>query len=677
MIGSQNCESREDVSYLRTRISQAYFCNPYLAHKPFVPASIRLEDRDREPQPGEVCWLDELLKGGIALPKLEKEEPRRPVTILLTGPPGGGKSTLALELCYRLSLPDAAQKAISSLYITSEAKGSWAIIKAGSYGWDKEKFKEARDLQDLDSLDHPLVTVLETLDFNYYLGGDLEDDALHFLKELLKVDLGLIPSILAVTGKEMREDQVETQLREAIESIENLSPKMLVVDSVNTVEPDAQGKLYRKFMDLGRLGPKIVVIILDAEPGRRTREFWSYTADIVIRLDRKNMLDYTTRTIEIEKARYQPHVEGQHQLKVYPKTIVDKLSAPFERERAHPYREEGGIFIYPSIHYYLSVYKRRTPSVRPSRFHPPIKSLMQILREGFPDGRCTGFIGGRGGHKSHLGYLCLLQKIIHGGRNERSLIISLRDDEGVARGTLEQILMQEFPKIDSKDEAKTKLQDLEQSGKLEILYYPPGFITPEEFFHRMYMSMHWLRRSETDGREPGPEGNPVTVLFNSLDQLGARFPLCAEQRSFVPGIVETLNAEGITSFFIAVQEPGQPDEQYGLLSMADALLSFDHFSFMRDVYFDILRNHKSNLSQEEPAGIGEQHQAVVMRVVRFAGGQAAGAGGLLELVSEDNSALMKLYDRPGLHFSPFSPPYSVPPGAWAGAQHAHRSSSSD
>jgi hypothetical protein len=45
-------------------------------------------------------------------------------------------------------------------------------------------------------------------------------------------------------------------------------------------------------------------------------------------------------------------------------------------------------------------------------------------------------------------------------------------------------------------------------------------------------------------------------------------------------------------------------------------------------------------------------------VVRFSGGQAAGAGGILELVEENNS-VFKLYDnKEGLYFTPFSPLFS-------------------
>ena len=60
-----------------------------------------------------------------------------------------------------------------------------------------------------------------------------------------------------------------------------------------------------------------------------------------------------------------------------------------------------------------------------------------------PKGRCTAFIGERGGHKSHLGYLHLLNRLVN-HPNESCLIVSLREDEVTTKTTLQNIAMQEF-----------------------------------------------------------------------------------------------------------------------------------------------------------------------------------------------------------------------------------------
>lgn len=660
---------------IRTRISQAYF---YRAQdtRPFQPAKIPLSEGSAETESREIYWFDELLKGGIYIPGLsensgdevragfedqglQNKRENRAITILLTGPPGSGKSTLALELCYRLTKRDdsctiLSHKGFNSLYITSEAKAEWVENKAESYGWNDAGSTFVSPKGRLQKPQSPLVTIWETQDFSAYRKDTTE------MSPIVKAMLGIIPfgPEIVKVGDELYEIFTDKLLEKRIKVPK---PMLLVVDSVNTLETNQQPDIFKKFLAIRSAGPTIIMIVLDAESGNKDQEIWSYTADIVIRLDRRKVLDYATRTLEILKARYQPHVEGAHQLKIYPEIDreiypdkendrdVDKESA----RRAHPYREEGGIFIYPSIHYYLSLNKRKAPHDDPGKFDPPIEDLKTIFVDGFPLGRCIGFVGGRGGHKSHLGYLCLLSRVMADGQinnsNERALIISLRDDEGFARKTLRKILGDQFAVKAGKEH--DTLTNLENDGRLEILFYPPGFITPEEFFHRMYTSIHRMKK----------DGGQVTVLFNSLDQLSARFPLCAEQRSFIPGMIEIFAAEKITSFFIAVEESGQPPEQYGLLSMADVLLTFQHEEIKKEDYIGHLRSFKRLDSSEYNADIEKKienmYQTVALRVIRFAGGEVAGSGGILELVDTKSTAY-PLYKKQGMFFTPFSPEYT-------------------
>ena len=220
----------------------------------------------------------------------------------------------------------------------------------------------------------------------------------------------------------------------------------------------------------------------------------------------------------------------------------------------------------------------------------------------------------------------------------------------MARTTISGILENELKHINKKNE---KIEHLEEDDRLEILYFPPGYITPEEFYHRMFMSIQRLKYGK---RNEGIERN-VTVLFNSLDQLRSRFPLCAKEQIFIPGIIETLSAENISSIFIAVEELGQPDEQFGLRSMADALISFKHEPMHRIDYLGHLHDHL-NL-EKETIDSAEKYipstlKPVTIRIVRFAGGHAAGDAGILELITQDNRK-KNLYPGLGLQFIPFSP----------------------
>jgi len=193
---------------------------------------------------------------------------------------------------------------------------------------------------------------------------------------------------------------------------------------------------------------------------------------------------------------------------------------------------------------------------------------------------------------------------------------------------------------------------------LNILFYPPGYITPEEFYHRAVMSFLRLKSTKTSKKIN------VTVLFNSLDQLSARFPLCAKEDVFIPGLIETFNAEETTSIFIAVDEPGQPEHQYGLLTMEDLIISFQQRQFKSIDYFGHLEKaaDMGSIDEDLAKQFGDHISAVTLNIERFAGGQRAGKGGILELVQTND--LEELYGNlfPGkkksrLVFTPYSAHY--------------------
>lgn len=660
--------NREMKRYLlKTRISEAFWFDPVSKDernwiKPArIPSMIEEPTSlDAEQEQGQsISWFDCLFHGGILLPKLDSKE-KRAITILLTGPPGAGKSILAMELCYRWCINEKW----SSLYITSESYKPWMIEKAESFGWEKatKAFREKK-------VGAAAISVVPIESFFKEDWVNAMPKEVKPAKNTLKVVREFLEHKKApnVVAPEALPNIVQSPEKEAVDV-----NKILVLDSLNTIYDEGRRvTLFNKFMDLASSGPRVLIVILDSTPSREAAEFWEFISDIVVRLDRNYDLGYMVRTLEVVKARYQPHVWGVHQLKIYEPARFKKEDYESQEKyksrlsRAHPYRREGGIFIFPSIHYVLSAYKRKH-LIEGGNIPTGVPGLEQLLPKGYPKSRCTALLGDRGGHKSHLSYLELLYRIIEQPVSEqvqplkhKGLVISLRDDEGTTRATMQKILEQQWGgEINRRGKEKIHLQKFEEEGHLEIMYFPPGNITPEEFFHRVLLSIQRLKQ--------GSNNTHITLLFNSLDQLSSRFPLCAKQGIFILGIIQMLSAEGVSSFFVAAREPGQrTGEYYGVESMAELILNFEREEFDKDEYLKYAEEHlkylknrslvKDTLSGSQKAAqnnVQDKRAAVVTEVVRFAGGQAAGAKGILELIDDDDPLCPLYGNKPGLHFLP-------------------------
>ncbi|MDR0744280.1 MAG: hypothetical protein LBF05_08000 [Tannerella sp.] len=595
-------------------------------------------------EPREVSWFDELFIKGIEVFE-DSNDHHYPVTMLFKGPPGDGKTTLALELCHHLA---EGKKKIQSTYISLESEKKQIIDNLIGYGWE---YNEEKSPLHVHGLEYTVkwVKILSPKNISTFT---------NILNAFLDIRMGLLGKSFPESIKNLIIDSERKIFRCKICKKMHNHPnsEILVIDSLNIIPIKSRTNIFLDFLKIVKSKKskiKLIVFILDGKSDNDYNPFWEYMCDTIIELNHHYENDYLIKTIEIVKSRFQKHILGKHQVKIYDKPASQEKAKIVSR--THPCIKEGGVFIFPSVHFYLSKYSKFAQSGKLKYDDTRLESFNEFLKiqskGGFPKGRCTALIGCRGGHKSHLAYLHILARLTgeYEGRTDSdasenaALIISLRDDETMITSTLDGILNNEI----KSDEWK-KTGSLIDENRLEILYYPPGYISPEEFIHRIFVSIHKLKK----------QCKNVTVLFNSLDQLAARFPLCAKFDIFIPSIVQILIGEAITSIFVAVDEKDQPVEQYGLLPMADLILSFHKYKISESDYCKIMKvetNAETKVETIAKTDAEETRDEIVITVERFAGGKKAGAKGLLELTNEPSeqqkSANEKNEMRPYLRFT--------------------------
>jgi hypothetical protein len=97
-----------------------------------------------------------------------------------------------------------------------------------------------------------------------------------------------------------------------------------------------------------------------------------------------------------------------------------------------------------------------------------------------------------------------------------------------------------------------------------------------------------------------------------------------------------LSGEGVSSFVVAAREERRPD-YYGLQTMAELILDFERQTLARSEMLRLIKQtlkvtpkNRRTLNRRYPP----EHHAVVVSVIRHAGGQAAGSKAVLELAEE-------------------------------------------
>jgi DNA polymerase III delta prime subunit len=210
--------------------------------------------------------------GGLEIPDVVVEswidDPSNcsPIILLISGPAGTGKTTLAMELVYRLSSQGITDPTntrenhkFPSVYISSESPGQLLIeSKVPGLGWKPNRFQ-------LAGIPEENGDAADNCGKVHIVGRDAE----HF--QNAQNPAAFFQQILNYCS-----------YRNLVSTIGSRSG-IVVLDSLNVLDPDERGNFYLDLVNRLR-GPFLMVVVLDSAPGDTGDPFWSFAADTIIRL---------------------------------------------------------------------------------------------------------------------------------------------------------------------------------------------------------------------------------------------------------------------------------------------------------------------------------------------------------------------------------------------------------
>lgn len=529
-----------------------------------------------------IHWMDWFLSGGLHRPP----DLGRPLIVLLAGPPGAGKSLFVQQICYsrarqccsQLGAPDQSPDAISaiqatSLVISTEASANSILSNLQSLGFQQFSGPHATRTYVYDGLKQ---------------NGELSG----FAPQGGENPLMFVTAVPAVLSGQTKTsdllDGIDRAWRDARKKLALIPeiPSLIAIDSLNVLaQGQSRGELFTQILQLFGGGPQFLFLVLDtASPLGSTPhdyEYWEYVADASLRLDyRYDQHDYFTRQLEISKLRFQPHSIGKQLAKIFRKPDIPvNGNLAVDPEGPRPNLPQGGLFVFPSLHFVLSQVRTRQMLVKvepqalsagsgrrpaypnapapwgpretptdPDSINWPVKWVYELVGGGMPRHHCTAVIGFRGARKGYFAYQFLLDGIANG---ERTLIISFRDNPNEIAATLRTI--QQAPQYGGMVFAP---------NNPVVVYQRPGYVTPEEVLHRVITAIG--------------EYSPTRAVLNSVDQWDAANPLLAGSSIFLPTLIDFLNVHQVTSMIIGVEGNRKPLAEHGLAAKAEVVLSFEY-----------------------------------------------------------------------------------------------------
>ena len=336
-----------------------------------------------------ICWLDFLLQNDLSRPRDPgTEEQSRPLTVLITGPPGAGKSLLVQQLCYNVARnyctsshhrsEKLSKREAKSLLITTEATPESIVNNMIKLGM----------VQDYSS------------DRSTYIVNTFRDNVLgNYHSDRPKInnpDGASAPCPLMLVTEHRALGTAENSSEELSESItrsyltaidqfdseDRLPPQLVVVDSLNVFSAGGLPALVDSILACLQPPPPYLFLVLDSTTTNTPhfrQDFWSFLADVCLRVEYGYGEDnYFHRYLEIVKTRHQYHVLGRHVMKIFPNPPQSNSSGSLalqDMESARPKLTSGGVFVFPSVHSLLSVVRsgRKLVTEGNQTFRPQLK----------------------------------------------------------------------------------------------------------------------------------------------------------------------------------------------------------------------------------------------------------------------------------------------------------------